>query len=574
MKKTLIILFTTGLLAMNAGAQSIQEGLGHLYADRFKSAESTFKKMLAVNPNLIDAIYWLGQTYLDMDNNALARETYERGLQSNGNAPLLLVGMGHVELLENKTNEARQRFETAITISKSKKGDDPVILNAIGRANVDAKTGDLAYAIQKLEMAAQRDPKNADIFLNLGNAYRKANPGQGGGQAYTNYKKAIDLDPNLVYAYIRIAKLFETQRNWELVLQNLNAAIAKDPNFSLALYELFYYYFYRAEYDQATNYFNKYIATRAQEDQTEHDYLQSQLCWARKDYDCAITKAKSVEATMGTKVKPKVLKQLAYSYLGKSDFTTAKKYVDDYFAREKDEFVPADYLLKGEIYSGVGVPCEELYSVFLAGANADTVLQSKMEYVQKAADYFKTKNCKKQEADMRMVWYKLDPTPNPAYFVSFGILYLQANELLKADSLFGAYNKAFPDSIYGYDWRGRVSYMIDTTMSVEPHITNLVQSYVRTLEIAENNKDRFKAQGARAALTLAGYFNNIRKNRDSALVYANRGLAVDAENAQLKNVIEILSKAPKPKSSTGRTGDNKPTSKTSQSAARTPGTKR
>lgn len=558
MKKIFFGLLTMTLATSFAIGQTLMEGITHLYADRFKSAENTFQRMLAVNPNQIDAIYWLGQTYLDMDNNAAARQTYEKAMMTNGNAPLLLVGSGHVDLADGKLNEARQKFELAISTSRGKKGDDPVILNAIGRANVDAKQGDLPYAIEKLESAAQKDPKNPDIFLNLGNAYRKANPGQGGGQAYTNYQKALQINPQFSVAYIRIAKLFETQRNWDLVLQNLNDAVTRDPNFSLGFYELFYYYFFRGEYPQAENYFQKYIASRPNEDQVEHDYLQSQLCWARKDYDCAIAKAKAVEAAMGTRVKPRVLKQLSYSYLGKNDFTTAKRYVDEYFEKEKDGFVPADYLLKGEVYAGVGVPCAELYDVFLEGAAADTVLSTKIEYMDKAADYFKNKNCKKEEADMRMAIYNIRPNPNPAYFISYGILYAQANELEKADSLFNAYQAAFPDSIYGPYWRVRVNTMMDTTMSLEPYITNIVQNSERVLQIANTDKARFRSQAATVALTLAGYYNNVKKDRETALLYAQKGLEIDTANAQLKNIVEILgTKTPRPKTP-ARSGTNKP----------------
>lgn len=561
MKKTLTIFFTTLFLSIGALAQSIQEGINHLYADRFKSAESVFKKILAVNPNVIEATYWLGQSYLDEDKNDEARQLYDRALLANGNAPLLLVGIGHVELLENKTNEARQRFETALTLSRTRKGDDPDILHAIGRANVDAKKGDLAYAIEKLELAVQRDPKSADSYLQLGNAYRKANPGQGGGQAFINYQKALQVNPNFVYAYVRIAKLYETQRNWEIVLKNLNDAVAKDPNFSLAYYELFYYYFYRKEYAKADEYFRKYIGSRPNEDQMEHDYLQSQLCWAKKDYDCAIAKAKIVESAMGAKVKPRVLRQLSYSYMGKGDYENAKKYVDAFFTREKDEFIPQDFMLKGEIYAAAGMPCEEVYTVFMEGANADTVLESKLDYLNEAADYFKTKTCKKEEADIRMARYALLPNQNPAHFVNIGILYSQAGDLKKADSLFVEYNKAFPDSIYGYYWSGRVNFMLDTSLSVEPYISNLVQNYQKTLSIAETDKIRFRSHGVVAALTLLGYHNNIRKDRDSALVYALRGLAIDTANAQLKGIVDFLTKSSKQSKTPPRTGNNKPSSK-------------
>ena len=124
MKKILkAVLISIGLLTgASAMAQSVQEGINHLYAERNLSAKATFEKLLATNPNNIDAIYWLGQTDIAMNNIPAARSVYEKALTSNGNAPLLLVGMGHVELLENKPSEARQRFETAINLSRGKKG--------------------------------------------------------------------------------------------------------------------------------------------------------------------------------------------------------------------------------------------------------------------------------------------------------------------------------------------------------------------------------------------------------------------------------------------------------------------
>src|SRR5262245_24684187 len=196
MKKTFLTVCIAMALAGFAKAQSIQEGINHLYADRFKSAEQTFQKILAVNPNTIEATYWLGQTYLDKDDNDAARQLYDKALAANGNAPLVMVGKGHVNLLDKKNDEARQMFESALTVSRTKKGDDPAVLNAIGRANVDAKEGNLTYAVEKLEMGFQRDPKNADIALNLGNAYRKKDPGQGGGKAFEMYKQASVINPS------------------------------------------------------------------------------------------------------------------------------------------------------------------------------------------------------------------------------------------------------------------------------------------------------------------------------------------------------------------------------------------
>lgn len=546
MKKNFAAICTAMVMAITTGAQNIQDGINHLYADRFKNAENVFKQLLSVNPNNLDAIFWLGQTYLDMDDNEAARQVYDKALATNGNSPLVMVGKGHVLLLDKKKDDARQMFESAITISATKKGNDPNILNAIGRANVDAKEGNLEYAVQVLEQALQRDPKNADIALNLGNAYRKKDPGQGGGKAYENYKLATQINPNFAYPYVRIAKLFETQKQWDLVLENLNKALQVDPNFSLALYEMFYYYFYNTKYEEATNIFNKYTASRRGENPVEDDYLNSQLCWAKKDYDCAIAKAESVKTAMGARVKPRAYKQLAYSYLGKGDFANARTNIDAYFAKEKEGYLGSDYQLKVDIYSGVGAPCEEVYAVYMEGASADSVIQSKVELMTKAADYFKGKKCTKQEADMRLAIFNTRRSPNPAGLINIGILFSQAGDLAKADSLFLVYNTNFPDSIYGHYWRGRVNYSLDTSMSVEPYITNLLQSNEKTLMIAANDRARYKSMGTNAALVLTGYWNNIRSSRDTAYIYILKGLDIDSTNAQLKRIKEIFDNQTKP----------------------------
>lgn len=556
MKKTLLTVCIAFMLA-NLNAQTIQDGINHLYADRFKNAEQTFQKLLAANPNTAEATYWLGQTYLDMDNNEAARQLYEKALAANGNNPIIMVGKGHVLLLDKKKDEARQLFESAITQSTTKKGEDPIVLNAIGRANVDAKEGNPVYAVQVLERAFQREPKNTDIALNLGNAYRKRDIGIG-GKSYEMYKLATELNPRFAYPWVRIAKIYETQRQWDLVLENLNKALQVDPNFSLAYYELFFYYFFaKQDYATAEQMLQKYVNSRPNEDQWEHDYLAAQLCWARKNYDCAITKAEAVKATMGNKVKPRILKLLAYSYLGKNDFTTAKNYVDEFFAKEKDGFVGPDYQLKVDIYGGAGVPCDVLYGVYLEGAAADTVLQSKIDYLAKAADYFKSKNCKLQEADMRMVWFNTRGNASPTYLVNFGILYTQADALLKADSIFQRYISLAADSIYGYSWRGRVNYSLDTTMLVEPYVTNMVTSYDKALTIAATDPVRYKTHGVTAAKTLAAYYVNIRASRDTALAYAYKGLAIDSTDPGLKNIRDILEKSKNQKPA-GKTTGSKP----------------
>jgi tetratricopeptide (TPR) repeat protein len=541
MKKTLFAILASGLMMLVSEAQTIQEGIGHLYADRFQSAAGVFQKLLAQNPNNIEAAYWLGQTYFDEDKNEMAKDVYQKALASSNNAPLMLVGMGHFLLTENKINEARQNFETAITMSKDRKGkDNPDILNAIGRAHTDAKSGDYKYAEQILKTATELNAKNPDYFLNLGNAIRKARPGEAGRDSYKAYQDAINLNSNFAYAYVRIAKLFETQRNWELVLENLNKAVSVDPNFSLAHYELFYYYFARLDFANAESFFNKYVGTRPNEDKWEHDFLNAQLCYIKKDYDCAITKGESVRSLQGAKVKPRVLRLLAYAYLDKKDFAKAKAADDEFFAKEKDGFNPADYKRKAEIAAGSGVPCDELFAIYMQGAAADTVLQDRIDYMVEAAKDFEKRGCKKQDADMRLAVFQTRKNPNPLSLINIGILYTQTDQLLKADSIFSVYTQLSPDSILGHYWRGRVNASIDTSQKQEPFVTNMVTGFTKALDIAGTDKPRYRNLGITSALSLIGYYYNVKADKDAALVQVYKGLEFDTSHAQLKGIKETL----------------------------------
>jgi tetratricopeptide (TPR) repeat protein len=143
-----------------------------------------------------------------------------------------------------------------------------------------------------------------------------------------------------------------------------------------------------------------------------------------------------------------------------------------------------------------------------------------------------------------MAIYNTRKSPNPGGLFNLGLNYFQAGNLPKADSLFTAYNTVFPDSVYGYFWRGRTNYQLDTTMIVEPYATNMVQNYQKSLDISFKDKIRYRTQGTQSALLLAGYFNNIKSSRDSALMYVVKGLEIDSTNAQLKNIKEIFDKQP------------------------------
>ncbi|MEP6701142.1 MAG: tetratricopeptide repeat protein [Bacteroidota bacterium] len=563
MKKTIITFLAAGLLLITGlKAQTIQEGKNHLYADRFKSATGVFEKLLATNPNNIEATYWLGQTYLEMDEIAgarvaTARQLYEKALLSSANAPLLLVGMGHVELRENKTSEAKQRFETALTMTRTKKGDDQTILTAIGRANAEAKVGDYNYAIEKLMAAADKGEKNPDVFLQLGNAYRKARPGEGGGDAYKSYKKALDMDPTFAVADLRLAKLFESQKNWELFLEYLNDATKRDPQFSPAYYELFYYYFFRAKFPEAEEQLKKYITSKAPETDIQDEYLYAQLCWARKDFPCAITKAEAVVSAMKDLTKPKVYRLLTDAYYQNNDFPSAKKYSDLFFAKKNPEdIILPDYENRALILSKLGSPVETVYNAYIDGVSVDTTLDAKLDFLKKGAAFFKDQKNREYEAKILEKVIAMKPTPSINDLFDLTIAYYFIPDYDKARNESNFIIQKFPDEIYGYEWayNSAVAIALDTTRKISQDTMGFPASY-KLYEFTAKDTAKYKKQYINAVRFLSAYYINEAKDKDKSLEFFRKWLVVDPANAvTIQNYIDQIEKMPAAKSGSTKKG--------------------
>jgi len=565
------LLYVTGIKA-----QTLADGINDLYAERFKGAKATFEKLLASNPNNIEANYWLGQVYLASKDVKGAREVYSKALITSANAPLLIVGMGQVELNEKNTSAATQRFETAITMTRGKKGDDPVILNAIGRAIVTIytdkeKIGDINYAVEKLEAAAQKDPNNPEIMLNLGTAYLKAKPGEGGGRAFEQYTKAISANPNFAPPYYRLAKLFESQKNWELYEKYLRDAIAKDPKFAPAYYELSYYSLLRRDQDlNAAQTFAQQFKQNADPD-PQNAYLEASIKWAQgavdikngnkasatNNFNSAIAMANDIISKSGGETKGRVYKLIADAMVQKGDTAAAKQYIDQYFAKaDPDEVTAMDYGLKASIYSAIPGQEDALYAAYTEGAKVDTVVDNKIDLLKKGSAYFKAKGMREKEGDLMAMAVDLRPKPsiNDMFDATRAFYFGQAYEksLAMADRLV----QTFPTEIYGYDWRVNNYKILDSTNANN----KLVPAMVEEFEFAQKDTAKYKKYYMASAASLLNYYANEAKDKEKALLYVSKMIEMDPTNESLQNIKKQIENPPKqstpPKRNTPKSGNS------------------
>lgn len=514
-------------------AQNIDQGKKFLYYQRYNSAKSQFEKLLAANPNNIDAVYWLGQTLIQSKDSIAAKQLYQKSLASNGSAPLLLAGMGQLELMENKTSEARQKFETAISLSK---GKDINVLNAVGRANVFANLGDANYAVEKINSVAgeKKDPRNADSYLIVGEAYRKLIDG---GNAVTAFQKALSLDPKLAEAKYRIAKVYQSQNNPDYFVPAYQEATTLDPNYAPAYNELFTYYFLR-DINKSKEYFDKYLAVTDPKPSDEYDRIS--LLFAARNYQGSIDSAKGKITQLGDKADPRYYKLVAYSYDELKDSTNAKSFLDQYFTKQiKEGFVPQDYVFRAKLLSKFPGSEAEALSSYQTAVDLDTAQASKLQLMSDAAAFAAKSGNRVEQAKWltKMYTSKKDPSNRDLY--DLGYAHYMSGNYVTADSIFcGVYSTKYPTELFGYLWCAKSAAAQDTTLekglAVEP--------YKKLIVFADTAKEKYKSTLLQAHSYLASYYANITKNKDSAIAQLQGVLELDPSNADAQKYIDILKK--------------------------------
>jgi tetratricopeptide (TPR) repeat protein len=532
------LLFSFILMVNVLFAQSIDEGKKFLNYERFESAATVFNKLLAANPNDVEAAYWLGQTYLQNSDNpdtAAAKALYQKTLQANPNAALMMIGVGEVELMEGKLSDARNRFETAINLTKKRDLDE--VLLAVGRANIDPKAGDAVYAVEKLKQAAERNKKSAEIQIALGDAYRKLIDG---ANATISYQTAMSLDPKNARPNYMIGRIYETQGYGQepIYMRYYNDAIATDPNFAPVFYWLYSYY-YQRDVNKAREYLNKYVAVADKD--SKNCYAEASLLYVSKLYAETISKADACITGSGTaKPFPNLYGLKAYAYDKMGDSINAKKYFEEFFAKVNPEKIgPNDYATYAKVL--LDFPGNDtLAASYVNKAIAlDTVPENKLGYVKDLA--------KSLYDEGRFVeagkWYGrvLDLNPNygkvDLYYAGYSDY--RGGNYKSADSVFQLYQKKYPEDLYGWYLGARSKEGIDTAGTA-----GLAKpDYEKIIAIADTVADKasIKDKLIPAYRYMVAYYYNVLKNAETANQYNDKILEVDPADATALKTKEAFS---------------------------------
>lgn len=535
-KKALLILVAF-FSVTSVFAQSVEQGKKYIYYEKFKSAKAELEKVLAANPSNEDAAYLLGQAEIGLENIPAAKATYQKYLSVNPNSALLIAGMGHVELLEGKKADARNRFETAISLTK---GKNVAVLNAVGYANAnpDSKNGDAAYAIEKLRQATQiKGMKDPEIWTNLGDAYRKFADGSNAVQAYNS---ALALNPNYARAIYRIGKVYQTQgyAQEDLFMKYYNDAITKDPAYAPVYANLFSYY-YDNNVTRSAEYLDKWLANS--DDDPKACSYRASMKYAQGLFNDAIKKADQCIAEGGETPYPNLfgIKALAYNRIG--DSLNAKASYDEYFKRQNPDNIKAgDYASYATILLKFPGKEGEAAALVEKAVAMDSLEANRIAYIKGMAkayedqkDYMEAGKWYSKVMDVKKNFTNVD-------LFNAGYNYYLANALDSSNVYFTKYTEKYPEDIMGYYMLGNANAILDSTN--EKGLA--VPYYNKVIEIGEKDtaKPNAKTRLLNAYRFFIGYYYNTKKDRDSALAYVDKALALEPTDEQLLANRDFISK--------------------------------
>lgn len=535
MKKT-VSLIVTALLAVQCLMAQVADGIKFLNYEKFKSARETLKKAYEANPKDPQTIYWYGQSLIAGEAGALtkdmisaAKAVYQQGLQDVGSDAWLLVGMGHLEILEGgDINSAKQKFEQAVTATTETRGRNkgkanPGILNAIGRANADggSKVGDPAYGIEKLKQAAALDLTNPDIYINMGISYLKLG-GENGGEAVKAYQEAIVRDPKSVKAKFRIGRIYQSQNNKELFEQFYNDAIATDPTYPPVYYVLYNYY---ADKDvpRAKEYLDKYVANADKDPKT--DLFVADYLFRAGKYNESLEKAKQIEAEVGGIAKlPELNVVYAYNYDRTNDSLKAKEAIEKFFATADPATITTSQCeLATKIYSRFKGSEAQAVAYIEKAMTLDTLKNSKIAYMGKAAEIYGKAGMYREQLGWLQKQLELKGGSMGEYeYYQFTNTALNGKDYPLTIELGKKYLAAFPDKPQPYSFLKRAALASDPDTTTGAAIA--VLDYLDSFYMKDQEKNK-KAIFLNLYYRLQ-YYVNKSKELEKGLEVADKMLAL------------------------------------------------
>jgi tetratricopeptide (TPR) repeat protein len=362
------IRFIASILAMCAfsaqlTAQSVEEAKKLTTSEQYALAEEMFKKLMVSEPTNGDVYYYYGENEIEaffsdtitrtkQETILNCKKLFNKGIENSPQNPLNYIGLarlGNMAGDQGLVSENLAKVNTmipAMTV-KPKKVKEParyaVIVSEMAKIYILPGKTDTTLALPLLRRAVSVDPKNADIFITMGDAYlnvRDVNP------AISNYNQAQYINPNSPLAKLRIGYLYVRAKNLNAAISSLEESLRIDPKFSPAYKELGYVYSLAGRAEQSRNNYSKYLELSGGNIPAKINYVVS--LYRSNDFKSCIKQINEifkVDSSINS-----MNRVIGYCYFEEKQYVKAQYYMEKFFKNSNQATLNArDFVFYGKI---------------------------------------------------------------------------------------------------------------------------------------------------------------------------------------------------------------------------------
>ncbi len=569
-KSWLVAFAASAFVYSQAFAQDIATGLKQLDGNQACLAKETFEKLATATPSA-DNQFYLGYYYLRTKQPDLAKEAFEKGLAADlkSKENLNKVGLGAVALAKGDRTGAQTIFAEILKATKNKNIE---VLQRISEAYtgyvvVDSmkpiyKTTDPAQAVTLADIAIalmlKSGAKNQEVYMAKGDAFYIKGEA---GPAVSAYEDAINANPSLGKAFTKIAKIYWGGRNYELAQTNFKKAIEVDPDYGPANKEYAELFFYVRQYKPASRYMDAYVEKLGVCASDDEVLRSAQFNFVAEEFAKVNTKIAKVMSSGRT--SDVLYRMQGWAAYKENQYEKAIQNLKKFIQQAPQKAIDNDYRYLGNSMLRISpVDTAAAIANLEKAAEMDTVDNGYKEIAafynsaknyEKAIEYYdkvikREKNPTMQDlANLSVPYYNVANRLFPSGVDSLAMRQKKRDYFMKADELYKKMIERKADYLYAHGQRAKANYYAYTREeAMENGIAiPLMENYVKMAEAApmeesikQNLKTFYQVLGAYSVITL--------KDEVKAKEWFTKLLAIDPGNKVADDYLNPKPETPAP----------------------------
>lgn len=528
-------------LTFHTLAQTVQDGLRNLDAERYNAAGTIFNQLVTSAPTA-DNYFYQGYYFLNLPEPDLAKakDAFTKGAASEKKPdPLNRVGLAAVKLLSGDKAGAKADFDL---IKKDTKNKNPEVLFRIGEAyaiSEDPKLNDPAEAVLNIQAGLDvlKVKNNPDYYIALSKAFLLKNDG---GSSMTALENALNMGQKAAVIRTQMGRVWLQGKNYPKAQTELNEAIKADPEHAPAYYYLSALFQIFGKYDLAAKNAKSYLEKSEATDASKLRYVK--LAFTSKDYDGATQVLNSIFDKIQDPVKYRLR---GYTQVEKGECAEGVKNVQEFLKQApQDRHLASDYGTIGRGYICTKDDANKAANDSIGITFMEKAVQmgdTTTDYTKDIVNVYKaSKRWDKLAATYEKTIAREGIKADGADYYNLADAYMRSKEYVKADSALSKTIILYKDTwLTPYIIKARAKQYAnptDSTFMAAP----VYEKYVSLVPEAEKAKDLTKKYLAEAYGYLGIKALLLDKDTAKAKEYMNLVLTYDPANQQALKVLESI----------------------------------